>query len=76
MAAVARVFLLLITMSAAVRPVAAQTAGDAAVAPEGRFLVVPLRPPGTDSLDEEALSELVTRDSMIGVAHALQPQPV
>lgn len=41
-----------------------------------RFLVVPLRPPGTDSLDEEALSELVTRDSMIGVAHALQPQPV
>lgn len=42
MAAVARVFLLLISISAAVRPVAAQTAGDAAIAPEGRFLVLPL----------------------------------
>jgi nitrile hydratase len=38
-----------------------------------RYLVVPRRPPGTDSLTEEALAGLVTRDSMIGVAHALSP---
>jgi len=37
-----------------------------------RYLVVPHRPAGTDSLDEEALAVLVTRDSMIGVA---QPAP-
>jgi nitrile hydratase alpha subunit len=36
-----------------------------------RYLVIPRRPAGTDSLDEEALADLVTRDSMIGVAHAL-----
>jgi hypothetical protein len=36
-----------------------------------RYLVIPRRPAGTDSLDEEALAALVTRDSMIGVAHAL-----
>ncbi|MBT6275761.1 MAG: nitrile hydratase subunit alpha [Chromatiales bacterium] len=34
---------------------------------EMRFLVLPERPPGTDSMDEEALAELVTRNSMIGV---------
>ena len=34
---------------------------------ELRYLVVPERPPGTDSLDEEALAQLVTRDAMIGV---------
>jgi len=33
---------------------------------ELRYLVVPMRPPGTDDLDEEALAALVTRDSMIG----------
>jgi nitrile hydratase len=38
-----------------------------------RYLVIPSRPAGTDSLDEEALAGLVTRDSMIGVAHALSP---
>jgi nitrile hydratase len=38
-----------------------------------RYLVIPRRPAGTDSLDEEALAGLVTRDSMIGVAHALSP---
>ena len=30
--------------------------------------VVPQRPAGTESLDEDALAALVTRDSMIGVA--------
>ena len=39
-----------------------------------RFLVIPRRPPGTDGLDEAALAQLVTRDSMIGTAEALGPQ--
>jgi nitrile hydratase subunit alpha len=38
-----------------------------------RYLVVPRRPDGTESLDEERLASLVTRDSMIGVAEALAP---
>ena len=33
-----------------------------------RYLVVPLRPPGTASLSEAELAALVTRDTMIGVA--------
>ncbi len=32
-----------------------------------RYLVLPLRPQGTEDMDEDALSALVTRDSMIGV---------
>ena len=39
-----------------------------------RFLVIPRRPPGTEGLDEAALAQLVTRDSMIGTAEALGPQ--
>jgi nitrile hydratase len=35
---------------------------------EIRYLVLPERPPGTEALGEDALAELVTRDSMIGVA--------
>jgi nitrile hydratase len=35
---------------------------------EVRYLVVPMRPAGTDDLDEEALAALVTRDGMIGTA--------
>ena len=38
-----------------------------------RYLVVPRRPAGTESLDEHALAALVTRDSMIGVAEPLEP---
>ena len=34
---------------------------------EVRYLVIPERPAGTEGRDEEALAELVTRDSMIGV---------
>jgi nitrile hydratase alpha subunit len=33
-----------------------------------RYLVVPLRPAGTESMSEDQLAALVTRDSMIGVA--------
>ena len=33
---------------------------------EIRYLVVPMRPPGTDGWGEEDLARLVTRDSMIG----------
>ena len=40
---------------------------------ELRYLVVPMRPPGTDALDEEALADLVTRDSMIGTGLARTP---
>jgi nitrile hydratase len=32
-----------------------------------RYLVLPMRPPGTETMDEAALAALVTRDSMIGV---------
>jgi len=38
-----------------------------------RYLVVPRRPAGTESLDEDALAALVTRDSMIGVSVPLAP---
>jgi nitrile hydratase len=37
---------------------------------EIRYLVLPRRPAGTEGMDEEALAELVTRDSMIGVGLA------
>jgi nitrile hydratase subunit alpha len=33
---------------------------------EIRYLVVPMRPPGTDGRSEQELARLVTRDSMIG----------
>ena len=36
-----------------------------------RYLVLPLRPAGSEGMDEAALRSLVTRDSMIGVAQAL-----
>ena len=34
-----------------------------------RYLVLPERPDGTESLTEDELAKLVTRDSMIGVAN-------
>jgi nitrile hydratase subunit alpha len=39
---------------------------------DARYLVIPQRPPATDGLTEEELAELVTRDAMIGVAHATE----
>jgi Nitrile hydratase, alpha chain len=38
-----------------------------------RYLVIPRRPPGTESLDEDELVEIVTRDAMIGVAQPSAP---
>ncbi len=35
---------------------------------EIRYLVIPKRPPGTEGWSEDALTEIVTRDSMIGTA--------
>ncbi|WP_299957832.1 nitrile hydratase subunit alpha [uncultured Roseobacter sp.] len=38
---------------------------------EVRYLVIPERPAGSDGMDEAALMDLVTRDSMIGTGLAL-----
>jgi nitrile hydratase len=40
---------------------------------ELRYLVIPLRPAGTEGWAEERLADLVTRDSMIGTGMALPP---
>jgi len=40
---------------------------------EIRYLVLPMRPEGTEGLDEEALAGLVSRDSMIGTAIVTGP---
>ncbi len=40
---------------------------------EVRYLVVPMRPEGTDGWSEDELARLVTRDSMIGTGVALDP---
>ena len=43
---------------------------------ETRFLVVPMRPAGTEDWSEDRLAALVTRDSMIGTGLAKQPSEV
>lgn len=40
-----------------------------------RYIVLPLRPAGTEGWSEENLAKLVTRDSMIGVMDALSAIP-
>ena len=40
-----------------------------------RYMVLPMRPPGTDGWSEARLATLVTRDSLIGVAQAGKPGP-
>jgi len=40
---------------------------------ELRYLVMPMRPAGTEGFTEEKLAELVTRDSMIGTGLAKSP---
>lgn len=42
---------------------------------ETRFLVLPMRPEGTEAFSEARLAELVTRDSMIGTGLAKSPDP-
>lgn len=41
-----------------------------------RYLVIPRRPAGSETMNEEELAALVTRDSMIGVAQPAAPTPV
>jgi nitrile hydratase len=43
---------------------------------ETRFLVLPMRPAGTDEWSEERLADLVTRDSMIGTGLARTPAEI
>lgn len=43
---------------------------------ELRYLVIPERPDGTESMDEVALADLVSRDAMIGTAIARAPEVV
>lgn len=40
---------------------------------EARYLVLPMRPPGTSGLGEAELAALVTRDAMVGVAAVREP---
>lgn len=40
---------------------------------ELRYMVLPERPEGTENMSETELAELVTRDSMIGVAKVVSP---
>ena len=41
-----------------------------------RYVVIPRRPAGSEGMSEEELASLVTRDSMIGVAHPAEPASV
>jgi nitrile hydratase len=43
---------------------------------EIRYLVMPMRPAGTEGWSEERLAALVTRDSMIGTGLAKRPDEV
>lgn len=42
---------------------------------EVRYLVIPMRPAGTEGFTEAQLADLVTRDSMIGTGLARSPSP-
>ena len=41
---------------------------------ELRYIVLPMRPAGTEGWSEDQLATLVSRDSMIGVARASDPE--
>ena len=43
---------------------------------ETRFIVLPMRPAGTEGWSEDKLADLVTRDSMIGTGLPLKPGQV
>ena len=38
-----------------------------------RYMVLPMRPSGTEDLGEQELARLVTRDSLVGVSVPLAP---
>jgi nitrile hydratase len=38
-----------------------------------RYMVLPLRPEGTDGWGEQALADIITRDSLIGVTEVSKP---
>jgi nitrile hydratase len=38
-----------------------------------RYMVLPIRPPDTEGMDEEQLAQLVTRDSLVGVSVPRSP---
>ena len=40
---------------------------------DARYMVLPMRPPGTEGMGEEELAGLVTRDCLIGVGVPRQP---
>jgi nitrile hydratase len=40
---------------------------------ELRYLVLPMRPPGTEGMSEDQLAELVSRDAMIGTGVVKAP---
>ena len=40
-----------------------------------RYMILPERPEGTEGMDEDELTSLVTRDSMVGVSKAKSPAP-
>ena len=43
---------------------------------ETRFLVLPMRPAGTEGWSEERLAQLVTRDAMIGTGFPKRPAEI
>jgi nitrile hydratase len=43
---------------------------------EIRYLVIPMRPAGTDGWSEDSLASLVTRDSMIGTGLPKSPKDI
>jgi nitrile hydratase len=43
---------------------------------ETRFLVLPMRPAGTEGWSEQRLAQLVTRDAMIGTGFAKRPEEI
>jgi len=58
---------------AVLRDFGLELAGDVAIrvwdsSAEIRYIVIPERPPGTDTMSEDELAQLVTRDAMVGVA--------
>ena len=43
---------------------------------ETRYLVIPMRPEGTEGWSEQRLAALVSRDSMIGTRLASRPEEI